>query len=84
MREVVVRSISGVVFVALILATLLVWRHNALPFVILFSIVTALTTYEYLTLTIGREKKKRIIKILGTAASLFTFLIAAFSYFYKR
>ena len=72
MKEFMVRTISGVVFTALTLASLIIVPHNPLPFIILFSFYLVRTDYEYLRLTIG--KGKVVLKIISMVAALSLFL----------
>ncbi|MBR5075150.1 MAG: phosphatidate cytidylyltransferase [Bacteroidales bacterium] len=75
MKEFMVRTISGVVFTALTLASLIIVPHNPFPFLILFSFYLVRTDYEYLRLTIG--KGKVVLKIISMVAALFLFLAMA-------
>lgn len=75
MKEFAVRTISGVVFTALTLASLIIVPHNPLPFLILFSFYLVRTDYEYLRLTMG--KGKVVLKIISMVAALSLFLALA-------
>lgn len=70
-----IRTISGVVFTALTLASLIIVPHDPLPFLILFSFYLVRTDYEYLRLTIG--KGKVVLKIVSMVAALLLFLALA-------
>lgn len=76
MKEFTVRTISGVVFTALTLASLIIVPHNPLPFLILFSFYLVRTDYEYLRLTMGKGKKA--LKIISLVASLCLLWAVAF------
>ena len=71
MKEFTVRTISGAVFTALTLASLIIVPNNPLPFLILFSFYLVRTDYEYLRLTIG--KGKVLLKIITLIASICLF-----------
>ena len=75
MKEFMIRTISGVVFTALTLASLIIVPHDPLPFLILFSFYLVRTDYEYLRLTIG--KGKVVLKIVSMVAALLLFLALA-------
>ncbi|MBQ1882182.1 MAG: phosphatidate cytidylyltransferase [Bacteroidales bacterium] len=72
MKELMVRTISGVVFCAVTLASLVIAPYNPLPFLILFSFFLLRTDYEYLRLTMG--KGKVVLKVVSLAAALCLFL----------
>jgi len=73
MKELAVRTISGVIFVALTLASLIIVPKNPLPFIILFSFYLIRTVYEYLRLTMG--KGRVVMKVLTILAALCVFII---------
>ena len=77
MKEIMVRTISGAVFTALTLASLIIVPHNPFPFLILFSFFLVRTDYEYLRLTMG--KGKAILKIISLIAALLLFWAVAFA-----
>ena len=70
-KELIIRTISGVVFCALTLASLIIVPYNPFPFLILFSFYVVRTNYEYLRLTMG--KGKVLLKIITLLASLCLF-----------
>ncbi len=76
MKELVIRTISGSVFVILTLASLVIAPSNPIPFVVLFSLYLMRTVYEYLRLTLGKSHVAQ--KVVGICASLLVFLIGAY------
>ena len=70
-KELVIRTISGAVFCALTLASLIVVPDYPLPFLILFSFYLIRTNYEYLRLTMG--KGKVVLKIMTLAGGICLF-----------
>ena len=70
-----VRTISGAIFTALTLASLVIVPHNPFPFLILFSFYLVRTDYEYLRLTMG--KGKAVLKIISLIAALCLFWAVA-------
>ena len=75
MKEIVIRTISGVVFTALTLASLIIVPSNPYPFLLLFSFYIVRTTYEYLRLTMG--KGQVLVKILALIGSVCLFLMGS-------
>jgi phosphatidate cytidylyltransferase len=73
MKEVVVRSISGVVFVAVILASLLL---SPFTYLAVFAIVVALVMSEYLRLTVGEGKF--LLKVASITAGVLLFILTFF------
>lgn len=72
MKEIVIRTISGIVFCALTLASLVAFPRSPLLFLILFSFFLLRTDYEYLRLTMGKGKVG--LKVVSLAAALCLFL----------
>ncbi|MCI1719480.1 MAG: phosphatidate cytidylyltransferase [Bacteroidales bacterium] len=73
MKEVVVRSISGVVFVAVIIASLLL---SPFTYLAVFAVVVALVMSEYLRLTIGEGKF--FLRVVAIAAGVLLFALSFF------
>ncbi|MBO7561725.1 MAG: phosphatidate cytidylyltransferase [Bacteroidales bacterium] len=82
MKELAIRTISGVVFCVLTLASLIIVPHNPYPFLILFSFYLVRTDYEYLRLTMG--KGKVVLKIITLIASLCLFWGLALMFYLDR
>ena len=77
MKEIVIRTISGVVFTALTLASLIIDPRNPYPFLLLFSFYLVRTSYEYLRLTMG--KGQVAVKVFALIASVCIFGLGSFS-----
>ncbi len=75
MNSTVKRSISGVLFLAIVLGGLL---FNEVPFVILFAFITAVMLYEFYRMTMGETYKN--LQIEGIILGLF-FFICGFRYY---
>jgi len=75
MKELMVRTISGVVFCAVTLASLVIAPSNPYPFLILFSFYLVRTSYEYLRLTMGRGQV--LVKAFALIASVCVFLLGS-------
>ena len=73
MKEVIVRSISGVVFVAVILASLL---FSPFTYLAVFAVVVSFVMSEYLRLTIGEGKF--LLKVASIAAGELLFILSFF------
>jgi len=73
MKEVIVRSISGVVFVAVILASLLL---SPFTYLAVFAVVVSFVMSEYLRLTIGEGKF--LLKVASIAAGVLLFILSFF------
>lgn len=71
MKELTVRTISGVVFVAAIVASLLLSPYL---YLVLFSLFLALAMYEYLNLTI--EERKILLKSVSIVCGLLLFAVS--------
>lgn len=71
MKELTVRTISGVVFVAAIVASLLL---SSYLYLVLFSLFLALAMYEYLNLTI--EERKILLKSISIVCGLLLFAVS--------
>ena len=77
MKEIVIRTISGVVFTALTLASLIIDPHNPYPFLVLFSFYLVRTSYEYLRLTMG--KGQVAVKVFALIACVCIFVLCSVS-----
>ncbi len=75
MKEIVIRTISGVVFTALTLASLIIDPHNPYPFLLLFSFYLVRTSYEYLRLTMG--KGQVAVKVFALIACVCIFVLGS-------
>ena len=75
MKELIKRTISGIVFCVILISCLFFWKHNPLPYIIVFSFIVCCMVYEYLHFTIG--KGKVLLKLISITASVSIFLIPA-------
>ena len=75
MKEIVIRTISGVVFTALTLASLIIDPRNPYPFLLLFSFYLVRTSYEYLRLTMG--KGQVAVKVFALIACVCIFVLGS-------
>jgi phosphatidate cytidylyltransferase len=74
MKNMIIRTISGIIFIVIMLSGLLI---DPLLFCIIFSFILCVMMYEYLNITINHRHKTASIISMITALSLFigTFLI---------
>ena len=74
MNNLVVRTISGIVFIALLIFCVL-W--SPITYIILFSIIIAVMMNEYINITIGKQNNF-FDRVLGIGAGVMLFLISFF------
>lgn len=70
MKNLMIRSLTGVIFVALLVAGFL---HGILSFAILFAVITGLSLWEFSTIA-NMQEGVRINTFLNTVAGIFLFL----------
>ncbi len=75
MKNFITRTISGIIFVAVIIGAIL---YDAKTFVILFGIVTALAVWEFCTL-VNNRREIQTNRLISTAAGLYLYF-AVMSY----
>ncbi len=73
MKNLVLRTLTGVIFVAVLTGSIL-W--SALSFTVLFALVTALAAWEFATL-VNAHAGAQVNRLINTVATVYLFLATA-------
>lgn len=75
MKDIITRTLTGIVFVAVVLGAICLYR---LPFLIVFSLITVFTLWEFYGLT-GHYENARIKRLVNTVGGIYLF-ISSYAY----